>query len=146
MKKLLSVILCAALALTGLLLASCSQSGDETSAKNDRFIEDVSTYKTARAYFDHNGNHYDSEMDEKDVQEIKALFSGKALFYDEIPSCGFGDDVKITFDGIHVFQLGCDRCGSVRDVDKDGYFGLSESEAERLFELLAKYGFYFPCV
>ena len=85
-------------------------------------------------------------LSKADEQSIRNLFHGKRLYKDN-PSCGFSDDVSISFNvGSVIFLIARDTCPIVFDKSTGRYFSLSDDELSELHHLLSKYGFIFPCV
>lgn len=81
----------------------------------------------------------------EDTAKIAEMFSGKALDGSSTPSCGFDEDISITF-GNQVFAIACDDCAVVMDCANGEYFDISDSDKEYIVSVFEKYGGYFPCV
>lgn len=99
----------------------------------------------AEACFIYEGVSSVSRLNEEDVELLRTLFNGKFAYKDN-PSCGFSEDVSVTFDNRHTFCIARDTCPIVYWKEKNKYIKLSEKEMSQLYELLGKYGFYFPCL
>ena len=88
----------------------------------------------------------ESVLTNEDASDLYDLFTGRILYHDN-PSCGFGEEVSVSFnDGERTFYVAMDTCPIIYDKNNDKYFSISESEQERLYAILEKYGFSFPCV
>ena len=106
---------------------------------------DIQQDKGAKAFFTYNGANTVSDLSDGDAEALKAIFDGKKLFRDE-PSCGFSEEVSVRFGGSDTFCIARDTCPIIYWKEKDKYFRISESEKERLYNLLKPYGAFFPCV
>ena len=84
-------------------------------------------------------------LTEKEIAELKLLFNNKRIYNDN-PSCGFSEDIAIKFDDMMTFCIARDTCPIIYWKEKDKYFKISEEEQRVLYELLEKYGAFFPCV
>lgn len=82
---------------------------------------------------------------DQELSLIKSIFNGKKMYKDN-PSCGFSEDVSIKLDGSHTFCIAQDTCPIIYWKEDNKFFRLREEEKTQLYNLLQKYGFYFPCV
>lgn len=84
-------------------------------------------------------------LDADDTSKIAEMFSGKALDGSSIPSCGFDEDISITF-GNQIFAITCDDCAVVKDCTNDKYFDITNADKDYLVSLFEEYGGFFSCV
>lgn len=131
MKKLLAIILSAILLLS---VAGCGQTQMQ--------INDPSQATLKFIYAD---KEIVQVLDADDTAKIVEMFSGKALDGNSTPSCGFDDDISITF-GNQVFAIACDDCAVVKDCKSNKYFDITSEDKEYLVSLFEEYGGFFPCV
>ena len=129
MKKLLAIVLSAILLLS---VAGCGQTQiNDTTQATLKFI-----------YAD---KEIVQVLDADDTAKIAEMFSGKALDGSSTPSCGFDEDISITF-GNQVFAIACDDCAVVKDCSSGKYFDITNEDKEYLVSLFEEYGGFFPCV
>ncbi len=79
------------------------------------------------------------------VEELKSLLNG-SLFSDS-PSCGFSEDISIELSDNFKKVILCpalDGCSIIRVNASNKYFEISDSDRQRLNEILGEYGFKFP--
>jgi uncharacterized protein YbbK (DUF523 family) len=84
------------------------------------------------------------QLTEEEAAEVKKMFNGKILYYDN-PSCGFGEDVSIRF-GDQIFSIACDGCPGAKLENKGLYIYMTQKDKDRIVEIFEKYGGSFPCV
>lgn len=84
--------------------------------------------------------YYDEEITitPEDTVSIKKLLKGKQLFYDS-PSCGFYDDIKITFNNGEEIIPALDSCDILKDKKSGKYFSM-DNDREKFVLLVNKYG------
>ena len=82
---------------------------------------------------------------EQDIDMIIKIFNGNFMYNDN-PSCGFSEDISIQFNDSEIFCFAHDTCPIVYWKNKNRYFKISDYQKAKLYEILYKYGFYFPCV
>ncbi len=110
-------------------------------------IENDSTASVVFKYLD---NDIEEQMSSEDGIQIRDIFNNKILYKDQ-PSCGFSEDVSISFDNSAsdeslIFCVACDGCPKIFLVQSDKYFNISEKDRQKLDEIMGKYGVTFPCV
>ncbi len=113
---------------------------------NRHFSADFADEITLRFEYGTNQVHV-KVTDEEDVSHIKALLNG--YMWRSSPSCGFSEQVSITLNSSGktvVLCLASDGCPIFCVNNSDHYFDLSEEDWDKLHEILAKYGFIFPCI
>lgn len=106
---------------------------------------DMSFSERGETVFKHNDTSVCMQLSDDDLLLINNLFDGKSLYKDN-PSCGFTEDVSLTFNGTEKFCIACDTCPVIFWKNKNKYFSIAEEEYSQLRAVLEKYGFYFPCV
>lgn len=84
-------------------------------------------------------------LDADDTAKIAEMFSSRIADRSSIPSCGFDEDISITF-GDRVFAIAGDDCPVVKDCAKDSHFYITEADKAYLVSLFEEYGGFFPCV
>ena len=104
---------------------------------------------------------YDDEIkidceitDKNDVVKLKRLFDKSVSYHMDdfiggVPSCGFSEDVSLTFQtGVIkvVLYPGCDTCGLFRIGNSRRYIALNGKEKIMFYEIVEKYGMTFPCI
>ena len=100
--------------------------------------------KEAEVRFIYGDTNTMCRLDQSELEAIKAIFDGKKMEKDN-PSCGFTEDVSVTFNKAQTFCIACDTCPIVYWKEKDRYIRLTEEEKTQLYHLLQTYGFFFPC-
>lgn len=100
--------------------------------------------KEAEVRFIYGDTNMTCRLDHSELEAIKAIFDGKKMYKDN-PSCGFTEDVSVTFNEAQTFCIACDTCPIVYWKEKDRYIRLTEEEKTQLYHLLQTYGFFFPC-
>lgn len=86
-----------------------------------------------------------TDVSEKDAKELYNMLNDKELYYDSGLACPFRDDFCIKFDnGISkdTFYISGEGCGSIKYRKK--YFSLSNSQTEKLENILNKYNITYP--
>lgn len=101
--------------------------------------------KSAEACFQYGDTDAKSQLSDKDLETVKAIFNGKKLHKD-IPSCYFSDAASIKFDNGQTFCIAQDTCPIVCWKEKSRCIELTENEKNQLYKLLEPYGFTFPCL
>ena len=96
-------------------------------------------------YFIHDDVNVASPLSDEDLNSIKGILDGKRMYKDNL-SCGFSEDVSIKFNQSQTFCIARDTCPIVYWKEENCFIKLTEEEQSRLYELLEKYGFFFPCV
>ena len=105
----------------------------------------IGSAKSGDLTFIHNENNISDTLSEQDLLKMKKMFNWEMTYMDA-PSCGFLEEVSVKFDDSHTFYFACDTCPIVYWKEKNTYFNISEKEQKELYEMLGRYGFYFPCV
>lgn len=84
--------------------------------------------------------YYENEitLSSEDTIFIKKLLKGKQLFYDS-SSCGFYDDIKITFDNGEEIIPAFDSCDIIQDKKSGKYFSMDD-DRENFILIVNKYG------
>lgn len=96
----------------------------------------------ARLNYVYNDKNINVNLSADEIKTIKDMFNGKRLYNDN-PSCGFTENVSISFDGM-IFCVACDTCPIIKWENK--YFRISEEDREIINRIFEKYGGSFPCV
>ena len=105
-------------------------------------------YEIILKYNYHDKNIYEIIYDENEIIKLTELFHGKYAFKDN-PSCGFSEDISITFvgkDNIIMLCPALDKCNINRIGTTNKYVNISEENRRKLELFLEKYGFKFPAV
>lgn len=84
-------------------------------------------------------------LDADNTARIAEMFSDKALDGGSTPSCGFDENISITF-GNQIFAIACDDCAVVKDCTSNKYFDITNAGKAYLVSLFEEYGGFFPCV
>ena len=97
------------------------------------------------AVFKYGGSNEINSISKQDIDNIIKIFNGKFTYKDN-PSCGFSEDISVKLNNDQIFCFARDTCPIIYWKNKDRYFKISKSQKTELYEILNKYGFYFPCV
>jgi hypothetical protein len=96
-------------------------------------------------------NYTDTEIyiniyDKNEIMELKTLLSGNVI--KDNPSCGFSENISITFIGDKNLMLcpALDGCEKIRIDTTNKYISISKDNRKKLDAFLSKYGFKFPSV
>lgn len=89
-----------------------------------------------------NVSHY---IGAEELERLKIIVDGKKLYRDN-PSCGFSENISIKFGREKTFCVARDGCPIIYWKEKNRYIELSEEEKIKIYNILEKYGFFFPCV
>jgi hypothetical protein len=89
---------------------------------------------------------YEIINNKNEIMELKTLLKGNVI--KDNPSCGFSEDISITFTGENNLMLcpALDSCGIIRIGTTNRYINISENNRKKLELFLGKYGFKFPSV
>lgn len=101
--------------------------------------------KSAEACFQYGDTDAKSQLSDKELEAVKAIFNGKKLHKDT-PNCCFSEAACIKFDDGRTFCIAQDTCPIVCWKEKNKYIELTENEKNQLYKLLEPYGFTFPCL
>ena len=101
--------------------------------------------KKAEVYFQYGDTEALNQLNDRELEAVKAIFDGKKLYKDN-PSCGFSEAVSIKFDDERTFCIARDTCPIIYWEEKNRYIRLTENEKNQLYNLLEPYSFIFPCV
>ena len=87
---------------------------------------------------------YENIYDESAIRELKMLFNGTVI--KDSPSCGFSDNISITFIGKNGLMLcpALDGCPLIKVGTTDKYLIISQETRTQLDAFLERYGFKFP--
>ena len=96
----------------------------------------------ARLNYVYNDKNIIANLSIEESKIIKNMFNGKRL-YDDNPSCGFTDNVSISFDSL-IFCVACDKCPIIKYNNK--YFKISEKDRTTINEIFERFGGSFPCI
>ena len=83
-------------------------------------------------------------LSEEESATLKKMFNHKFVGHD-MPSCGFDDDISIQF-GEEIFKPALDNDPIIGTKDSELYFGISDSEREKMNNILKKYEATFPAL
>lgn len=100
--------------------------------------------KRAELRYQIGGETVSTEISDNDTQHIRSILSNRILYRDN-PSCGFTQNVSISFDG-KVYCFACDGCSIIQDFDAGRYFSLDDTLYKTVIEILSKYGLSLPCI
>lgn len=103
---------------------------------------DLNTYETAWKHYEYDGTTIKGDLSKDDAKTIAEMFNGQELYFDN-PSCGFTENVSVSFDG-KKFCIACDDCPIIKYGSK--YFSISETQNRELRKILTENGFHFPCI
>lgn len=131
-KKLSAICLCIIMIFSAAILSSCIFSDTVN-------IPDDSQGSIKFIYIDKNIN---TQMDKQDSDEVISIFNNRKCYFDN-PSCGFDENISLSF-GTNTFLVACDGCSIIKYHNK--YFNVSNSEIEKIHNIMVKYGAVFPCV
>lgn len=101
--------------------------------------------KEAEVCFIYGDTNVLTQLNDKELELIKALLNSKRMYKDNL-SCGFSEDASIRFNKSQTFCIACDTCPIIYWKEKDRYIKLTEDEKSQLYNLLEAYGCFFPCV
>jgi len=87
---------------------------------------------------------YENIYDKSAIRELKMLFNGTVI--KDSPSCGFSENISITFIGKNKLMLcpALDGCPLIRIGTTDKYLIISQETRTQLDAFLERYGFKFP--
>ena len=97
-----------------------------------------------KAVFRYSDINVSTTLSHEDAEVVRDMFNGKIALPDS-PSCGFGEDTALIIGG-NTYCIASDTCPIIYLAEEDKYFHLSDEEIEILHNLLAEYGFKFPCI
>ena len=117
-KKLSAICLCIIMIFSAALLSSCIFS------EKVRISEDLK----GSIKFKYNDKNINTQMDKEDSDAVVDILNNKECFT-------FGTD---------TFMVACDGCSIIKYHNK--YFNVSDSEIEKIHNIMVKYGAVFPCV
>lgn len=131
MKKFLAIILSVILLLSA---AGCANTHTQ-----------ISDSSQATLKFIYGDKEIVQVLDAEDTAKMSEIFSNKPLDGGSVPSCGFDEDISITF-GNQTFAIACDDCAVVKDCKNNKYFDISNEDKEYIVSVFEEYGGHFPCV
>lgn len=82
--------------------------------------------------------------DEAEIEMLRKIFNG--YYVEDTPSCGFDDDISITFNDEIWFCPALDGCSMFRVRNTDMYISVTDEERAEFNAIVEKYGMVFPCV
>ena len=85
------------------------------------------------------------QVSEQELLMIQSVFDGKKYFRDN-PSCGFSEKISLKINDEYTFGFARDACPILYWYERDVYIRLTEEEQEKLYDLVRKYGGFFPCI
>lgn len=106
---------------------------------------DLSNVYEAEIIFKYQEKDIIEKISREDLTSIKNILDKKELYRDN-PSCGFDENISIKLDNDALLLIARDGCPIIYYKNEDKYFTLSETEKEKLHEILIQYGMEFPCI
>lgn len=102
---------------------------------------------TAYLTFKYCGKDIRAKLTKSEIDEIRNMVRDKDYVFDEGLSCGFTENISITFEDILFDDTVCVACDTC-DVLKIGkkIIDITPQERERINKIFEKYGGYFPAV
>lgn len=94
--------------------------------------------------YSHHGITIEQPLSKEESQLIKSIFNSKKTYIDN-PSCGFSAGISVSFDD-KIFCIACDRCPTIKYLNSNKYFKISEEQRNEIEKIFNKYGGTFPCV
>lgn len=107
----------------------------------------LSTNEVAHLRYKYVDKDIAEPLTEEETVAVREILKGKRAYRDDAtPSCGFNEEISITF-GDQIFCLACDDCGIIKIAGEENlYINLTDAQRDAIEAIFEAHGGSFPCV